>query len=217
MEKIGWNFLEDILWIKPEGAAKNRNGGFYQHRQPVAYKPNVVNEYIFIFKKPSGSLIDKVVRSYSAIDSVNSKVENGYERSNVWRINPETRSKHPAPYPCDLVDKVIQYYSYVDDTILDPFMGSGTTAVSSYKLNRKCIGFEIHTKYIDLLQKRIDKTKPKTLISKITLNKEDYKDLDEENCKKKLNKFSKKYLLELVNDKSLSKANLINMIYNDLI
>ena len=67
------------------------------------------------------------------------------------------------------------------------------------------------------MQKRIDKTKPKTLISKITLNKEDYKDLDEENCKKKLNKFSKKYLLELVNDKSLSKANLINMIYNDLI
>ena len=49
MEKIGWKFIEDIIWLKPEGSAKNRNGGFFQHRQPVAYKPNIVNEYIFIF------------------------------------------------------------------------------------------------------------------------------------------------------------------------
>ena len=102
MEDIGWKFIEDIIWVKPEGAAKNRNGGFFQHRQPVAYKPNIVNEYIFVFQKPSKHLIDKIVRGYDAITSLNSKVTDGYERTNVWKINPETKSKHPvaacAPY-----------------------------------------------------------------------------------------------------------------------
>ena len=83
MEEIGWKFIEDIIWIKPEGAAKNRNGGFFQHRQPVAYKPNIINEYIFIFQKPSKFLIDKIVRSYDAITSLNSKVDDGYERTNI--------------------------------------------------------------------------------------------------------------------------------------
>ena len=108
MEDIGWKFIEDIIWIKPEGSAKNRNGGFFQHRQPVAYKPNIVNEYIFVFQKPSKFLIDKIVRSYDAITSLNSKVDDNYERSNVWKINPETKSKHPAPYPELLVDNLIK-------------------------------------------------------------------------------------------------------------
>ena len=89
MEKIGWKFLEDIVWVKPEGAAKNRNGGFFQHRQPLAYKPNTVNEYILIFQKPSGKLIDSIVRSYDAETADKSKVDGSYERSNVWHINPD--------------------------------------------------------------------------------------------------------------------------------
>ena len=64
MEEMGWKYIDDIVWLKPEGAAINRNGGFYQHRKPVAYKPNIVTETIFIFQKPAPFLIDKVVRSY---------------------------------------------------------------------------------------------------------------------------------------------------------
>ena len=63
MEQMGWKYIDDIVWLKPEGAAINRNGGFYQHRKPVAYKPNIVTETIFIFQKPADFLIDKVVRS----------------------------------------------------------------------------------------------------------------------------------------------------------
>ncbi len=58
MEKIGWKYLEDILWVKPEGSAINRNGGFFQHRKPVAYKPNLVSETIFVFQKPANFLIE---------------------------------------------------------------------------------------------------------------------------------------------------------------
>ena len=197
MEEIKWEFLEDIIWLKPEGAAKNRNGGFYQHRQPVAYKPNVVNEYVFVFKKPSPHLIDKVVRSYNALDSLNSKVGDGYERSNVWKINPKTRSEHPAPYPIALTDKLIQYYSFTGDTILDPFIGSGTTALSARKYHRKCIGYEIHSKYIDIFKDRLPKIKSTLLISKIDLNKEDFLGLSKEEAQKKIKKHNKKFLQEV--------------------
>ena len=158
MERIGYEFLEDIVWVKPEGAAKNRNGGFYCHRQPVAYKPNVVNEYVFVFKKPSKYLIDKVVRAYSGEVRAASLVADGYERSNVWHINPDTSSKHPAPFPVELSDKLIQYYSYVGDVVVDPFMGGGTTAVSAKKLKRSYIGFELNAGYAELAQKRLTGT-----------------------------------------------------------
>lgn len=217
MEDIGWKFIEDIIWIKPEGAAKNRNGGFFQHRQPVAYKPNIVNEYIFIFQKPSKFLIDKIVRSYDAVTSLNSKVDDNYERTNVWKINPETKSKHPAPYPELLVDNLIKYYSFVGDTIIDPFVGSGTTIISAFKLNRKSIGFEIHKEYIDIFEHRIKKISKTINQSTIKIDKKDYINLNKEEIIKKLNKFNKLYLYELLSDinikKSISKFHLVNKIY----
>ena len=218
MEELGWKFIEDIIWVKPEGSSKNRNGGFFQHRQPVAYKPNIINEYIFVFQKPSKYLIDKIVRSYDAITSLNSKVDDGYQRTNVWKINPETKSKHPAPYPELLVDNLIKYYSFCGDLILDPFVGSGTTIISAFKLNRKSIGFEIHKEYINIFEERIKKTS-KTTNNHLTIsfNKDDYIHLNEEEIKKKLNKFNKKYLYELVNNnpeyKKYSKEKIINLIY----
>lgn len=156
MEKIGFKFLEDIIWVKPEGAAKNRNGGFYQHRQPVAYKPNIINEYIFVFQKPSPYLIDKIVRSYPYGLKEKSLVRGEYERSNVWRINPETKSKHPAPYPEELCGKLIKYYSYYEDTVLDMFMGSGTSAKMSEFNGRKYIGFEINPYYCRMAEERLE-------------------------------------------------------------
>ena len=219
MEEIGWKFIEDIVWTKPEGAAKNRNGGFFQHRQPVAYKPNIVNEYIFVFQKPSKHLIDKIVRSYDAIASLNSKVDDGYERTNVWKINPETKSKHPAPYPEILADNLIKYYSFVGDLVLDPFIGSGTTAVSAYRLNRKCIGFEIHKEYIDIFTNRMKSVTKNTLTvqNNIILKKEDYDGLTEAQIKKKLQKFPKKHLFKLLDNdnkyKSYSKVKLIETLY----
>ena len=220
MEKIGWEFLEDIIWLKPEGAAKNRNGCFYQHRQPVAYKPNVINEYIFIFKKPSKYLIDKVVRSYNSLDSLNSKVEGEYERSNVWKINPDTRSKHPAPYPMELTDKLISYYSFVGDTVLDPFFGSGTTSLSCKKYNRKSIGFEIHSKYIDMFINQVNKISSNEIKDNISLNIDDYKDLSKEDCIIKLSKNPKKMLIDILTQiksdikKTISKKELSEDIYN---
>lgn len=155
MEQIGWKYLDDIIWVKPEGSSINRNGGFFQHRKPVAYKPNLVSEIIFVFQKPSNFLIDKVVRSYGGDILEESLVIGEYERSNVWYINPETKSKHLAPYPEKLSDNVVRYYSFVGDTVLDPFLGSGTTLLSCEKFNRNGIGFDIHDEYIKMSEDRI--------------------------------------------------------------
>lgn len=151
MEKIGFEFLEDIIWQKPDGSAPNRNGGFFRHRKPIAYKPNIVTEYILVFKKPAPFLIDKILRN-------DSLVEGEYERTNVWKINPETKSSHPAPFPETLVEKLIKYYSYEDDLVYDPFMGSGTTAVSALKNRRNYLGSEISAEYCDVANKRIANT-----------------------------------------------------------
>jgi len=148
MEKIGFEFLEDIIWAKPEGSAKNRNGGFFRHRKPIAYKPNIITEYILVFKKPAPFLIDKVLRN-------NSLVIGDYEKTNLWRINPDTKSKHPAPFPELLVDKIIRYYSYEGDLVCDPFIGSGTTAVACIKNNRRYIGIEISEEYCEIARRRI--------------------------------------------------------------
>ena len=157
MEKMGWKYIDDIVWVKPEGCVINRNGTFYQHRKPVAYKPNIVTETIFVFQKPADFLIDKVVRSYHGDILKQSLVKDGYERSNAWQIHPETKSKHDAPYPRELSDKIIKYYSFVGDLVLDPFMGSGTTALSCVDLKRKYLGIELHQKYVDLANERLEK------------------------------------------------------------
>jgi DNA modification methylase len=139
MEKIGFEFLEDIIWKKPDGAAANRNGGFYRHRKPVAYKPNIVTEYVLVFKKKANFLIDKVLQN-------NTLVGDGYERTNVWEIQPETKSWHSAPFPKKLAENVIRYYSYENETVFDCFAGSGTTGKVAETLNRKWIMSELNTK-----------------------------------------------------------------------
>ena len=150
MEEIGYEFLEDIIWEKPNGSVPNRNGGFFQHRKPLAYKPNIVTEYVLVFKKKSDKLIDHFLK--------NESVEGDYEKTNIWRIQPETKVKHLAPYPQKLVENIIKYYSYKDELVYDPFMGSGTTAVVCEKLDRNFIGSEIHKEYVELSYSRLVKT-----------------------------------------------------------
>ena len=108
-------------------------------------------------------MIDKVVRSYTGETLEKSLVIGDYERSNVWKINPVTGSDHLAPYPEELSSKIVKYYSYVGDIVLDPFIGSGTTAVSCAKLKRRYIGCEIHKEYVDMAVERIKREVPLSL------------------------------------------------------
>ena len=88
-------------------------------------------------------------------------------RRDIVKINPvikincngENIAHHTAPYPKEIPEMAIRYFSGVGDLVLDPFMGSGTTAVACTELDRKYIGYEIHTEYIDVASARIDEAK----------------------------------------------------------
>ena len=159
MEQIGFEFLEDIIWKKPEGAATHR-GIFARHRKPIAYKPNIVTEYILVFKKPADFLIDKILKDDSLIIGE-------YERTNVWEMTPETRSDHPAPFPEKLAENCIKYYSYENDLVLDPFAGSGTTLKMAKLNNRNYIGIEISQEYCEIINKRLEKYNNESLTTYI--------------------------------------------------
>jgi hypothetical protein len=83
--------------------------------------------------------------------------ESSGRTKSIWTMNTESAKKigHPAPFPEELPFRLIQLYSFVDDVILDPFMGSGTTAVAALKSKRKFVGFDNEIKYVDLAEKRI--------------------------------------------------------------
>ena len=160
MKDIGFYMLEDIIWSKPNYTVKNRNGGFFRHRKPLAYKPNLTHEYILVFQKPSKHLIDKTLKdNKEKVDK--SLVLGDYEKTSVWDIKPKKDKNHSAVFPLVIPDKIIQYYSFVDDTILDPFMGSGTTAISAINNNRNYIGFELDEGYCKISLDRIKECKEK--------------------------------------------------------
>ena len=78
----------------------------------------------------------------------------------IWNIAPEKAKKigHPAPFPVELPKKFIELYSFKEDVILDPFMGSGSTAIAAKLLDRNFIGYEISEEYIELANIRLKET-----------------------------------------------------------
>ena len=125
---MGWEFIDDIVWVKPEASVKNRNAGFLQHRKPLAYKPNSVTEMVMVYRKKTDRLIDWNIRQYSEDAVENSRVTGEYETTNVWRIDPSFDRVHSAVFPAELCERIIRYYSFEGDLVFDPFAGSGTVA-----------------------------------------------------------------------------------------
>lgn len=155
--KLGWEFIEDIVWIKPEASVKNRVGSFTYHRRPLGYKPNCITEMIMVYRKKTDKLIDWNLKQYSRETVQKSLVPDGFESSNVWRISPSSSKKHSAVFPEELASKSIVYYSLVTDVVYDPFMGSGTTAKMAKLNGRHFIGSEISQEYADTANDRLIK------------------------------------------------------------
>ena len=153
---IGWEFIDDITWVKPDYAAKNRNGGFFQHRKPLGYKANSVTESVMIYRKKTDKLLDWNMRQYDAETIESSKIVGDYEKTNVWHINPSADKVHPAVFPVELAARVIQFYSFKGDLVFDPFGGSGTVGEAAMALERYFLLCEKEEEYVERAMQRLD-------------------------------------------------------------
>jgi DNA modification methylase len=149
--EMGWDFIDDIIWEKPEASVKNRIGGFQQHRKPLGYKPNTVTEYVFVYRKSTEKLLDWNIHQYDDETVKDSKVTDDFETTNVWKIDPCFDKVHSAVFPFELCKRAIQYYSYKNDLVFDPFGGSGTVGKTAKTLGRYFFLTEKDDKYFSYM------------------------------------------------------------------
>lgn len=154
--EMGWEFIDDIIWLKPEASVKNRNAGFLQHRKPLGYKPNPVTEYLMVYRKKTVKLLDWNIREYSMDIIKESKVKDNYETSNVWKIDPTFNRVHTAVFPIELCNRVIKYYSFKGDVVFDPFAGSGTLGRAAKNLERFFFLTEKDEIFFEEIRKNLD-------------------------------------------------------------
>ncbi|HLF27476.1 MAG TPA: site-specific DNA-methyltransferase [Anaerolineae bacterium] len=150
-----YDFLDDIIWEKPEGAgwATGRGRRFAADRNPLQYKPVPVTEYILVYRKRTPKLIDWNIRAHPDPALVKtSRIDDDYERTNVWRIKPAYDKRHPAIFPVELAERVVAYYSFKGDVVLDPFAGIGTVGEAAAKLGRRFVLIEQDANYVDVIR-----------------------------------------------------------------
>ncbi|MBR1396053.1 MAG: site-specific DNA-methyltransferase [Selenomonadaceae bacterium] len=147
LTKAGFYFIDEIQWIKPESSVKNRNGGYQQTHMPLSYKPNCINESIMVYRKYAPFLLDKNIAMYDktfANDGI-------FESSNCWYIAPASNKSHPAVFPKELCRRILKYYSFRGDVVLDPFAGSGTFGEVAIEMKRTPILCEKNELYCKLI------------------------------------------------------------------
>jgi len=146
MQDIGFQFHQDIIWHKVTGGVK-RAGVTIQHPYPGYYYPNIMTEYILVFRKPGDRRYQKRPEDEIAIDDLFKK-----EVANtVWHIAPvpPNHLPHPCPFPEEIPYRLIQLYTEKGDLVLDPFMGIGTTIKVAKALGRKAVGYDIKREYVE--------------------------------------------------------------------
>ena len=147
MLAIGFQMRGEIIWNKSASAGVSTAWGSWKSATNPTLRD--VHEYILVFSKgnftrPNG-------------ESTISRNEFLEYTKSIWSFQTESAKRigHPAPFPVELPYRLIQLYSFKEDIILDPFIGSGTTALIAKKLGRHFVGIELSKAYIAIANKRI--------------------------------------------------------------
>jgi len=149
MLDIGFNMRGEIIWNKAASASPSTAWGSWQSAANPILRD--VHEYILVFSKGDYNRIGK------GKENTITKEQFMEWTKSIWTMNAESarRIGHPAPFPEELPNRLIQLYSFKGDIVLDPFMGSGTTAVSAFKSDRYFIGYDTNQEYISLAENRL--------------------------------------------------------------
>lgn len=160
MIEIGFNMRGEIIWNKSAGAGISTAWGSFQSASNPILRD--VHEYILIFSKGNYKRErDKEEKEFRH-DNITKEEFIEWTKS-VWTMNTESAKRigHPAPFPEELPNRLIKLFSFTNDIVIDPFMGSGTTAIAAIKNNRNFVGYEINKEYINLANNRILNLKEK--------------------------------------------------------
>ena len=147
-KQVGYKYHSTIIWNEGNISRRTAWGSWKSASAPYVIAPVelIVVLYKRSWKKTSGSLESDITRE-EFISWTNG----------LWTFSGEKRKRvgHPAPFPIELPIRCIKLFSYVGDTVLDPFAGSGTTLLAAMMLNRKAIGIEIEPTYCEIAKRRI--------------------------------------------------------------
>lgn len=149
MIDLGFNMRGEIIWNKAAGSGVSCAWGSWKSATNPTLRDT--HEYILIFSKG-----DFKREKGNKHNSITGEQFTEWTKS-IWTMNTESAKRvgHPAPFPEELPFRLIQLYSFIDDVVLDPFIGSGTTAISALKCGRKFIGYDLEDKYVKLANQRI--------------------------------------------------------------
>jgi site-specific DNA-methyltransferase (adenine-specific) len=154
-EMIGFDFMGQIIWQK--ATTMNTSGG----ASIMGSYPNPRNgivkldfEYILLFKKQGNA--PKPTKEQKENSAMTNEEWNTYFNGH-WYFSGAKQDKHLAMFPEELPHRLIKMFSFPGETVLDPFMGSGTTALAARNLNRNSVGYEINPDFISIIKEKIGK------------------------------------------------------------
>lgn len=147
-KQIGFQYHSTVIWNEGNISRRTAWGSWMSASAPYVIAPVelIVILYKKQWKKTSGSKESDIT-----------KMEFMEWTNGVWTFNGESKKRigHPAPFPLELPKRCVKMFSYVDDVVLDPFSGSGTTVIAAVQNKRKGIGIEVDVNYCELSRKRI--------------------------------------------------------------
>lgn len=145
---IGFRMRGEIIWSKGAGAGVSMAWGSWRSASNPVLRDT--HEYILVFSKGAFG------RAKTGESTITREQFMEWTKS-VWTMNPASAKKigHPAPFPVELPYRLIQLYTFKEDVVLDPFMGSGSTALAAQMSQRSYIGYDIDPAYIQLAEARL--------------------------------------------------------------
>ena len=157
-ETVGFDYMGAIIWQKV--TTSNTTGGatiMGSYPYPRNGILKIDYEFILLFKKPGKpKKVEKTIKEKSKI----TKEEWNKYFTGHWNFSGERQDKHLAMFPLELPNRLIKMFSFVGDTVLDPFLGSGTTSLSAINLDRNSIGYEINNKFLSIIKEKLGVDNP---------------------------------------------------------
>lgn len=154
--EIGFLPMGEIIWQKAKGASGSCAWGSWMSAKAPRLRD--IHEYLLVFAKEEYGRPDKGKSTITRDEFMQSTLS-------IWSIPPESAKRvgHPAPFPVELASRVIKLYSYMDDIVLDPFNGSGSTCVAAKVNGRHYVGYDISEGYCQIAETRIAEVAPRLL------------------------------------------------------